>query len=153
MWHLESKRMEQRQELRNVFIVQYFYRAFKYDILGLAETKLADNCEITLENDSFFGQNRATHIRARCASGGVGFLIRNELLKYFNVHVLDNSVEGILWLRLSAKGDEDDLCVCVAYLPPYNSPRSEPNMFFESLNPINMDHVCWTFLLTATCAW
>lgn len=82
----------------------------------MAETKLLGNEQLNVIGFNWFGHNRVVlHRRAPCGSGGVGFLVRENLLEVFNISVLDNSVEGIMWLNLSAKGydSEYNVCVCV----------------------------------------
>ena len=76
---------------------------------------------------------RIIHVRAKTGSGGVGFFIKVELLNYFDVSVLDDTSEGILWLKLVT------LLHCVCYLPPENSSRRiDVNTYFDSLLTINI---------------
>ena len=71
---------------------------------------------------TWFGQNRPVrHIRARCGSGGIGFLVRNDILNDFDVRILDDTIEGILWLSFKNKLDNSMFLTCVAYLVPLNS--------------------------------
>ena len=105
------------------------------DIVGVAETKLSGNAQLEVGGFKWFGHNRAhLHKRAPCGSGGVGFLVRQSLLEAFDVSVLDDSVDGILWLRLSAKEQRCVYNICVCYLPPEGSTRSgNPQEFFDNL--------------------
>ena len=51
-------------------------------------------------------------------SGGVGLLIRKELLEGYTVEILDADVENILWVkmrRVDKEGDEP-LCLAVCYI-------------------------------------
>ena len=57
-------------------------------------------------------------------SGGVGFLVRKALLKDFEVSLLDDSYEGVLWLRLTHRQSDENIMFCVCYLPPANSTRN-----------------------------
>ena len=56
-------------------------------------------------------------------------------MNYFNVTILDDTCEGILWLKLQRNDDENDsFCICVCYLPPENSTRAiNANEFFDTL--------------------
>ena len=63
------------------------------------------------------------HRNARCGSGGVGFFISDELSKFYNISILDKSVEGILWIKLQSLSSNEVLLACVCYLPPQGSSR------------------------------
>ena len=47
----------------------------------------------------------------------VGFLIRNEICTLFDIKVLDNLFEGILWLKMKHKLNGFCMLPCVCYLP------------------------------------
>ena len=83
----------------------------------------------------WFGQNRRqTHVRAKCGSGGVGFLVQDSVLDDFDVKILDDSVEGILWLSFVHKKDNFTFLSCVCYLVPANSSYNvNANDFFDNL--------------------
>lgn len=90
---------------------------------------------LQLDGYKWYGNNRKNiHIRAKTGSGGVGFLIKNELLDYFDVSVLDDTSEGILWLKLKHKFENVTLLPCVCYLPPENSSRRlDVHTFFDNV--------------------
>lgn len=82
------------------------------------------------------GQNRKSlHVNARVGSGGVGFLVRDDVINMFDVSILDDEYEGILWLKLQSIENKDDcFCICVCYLPPENSTRAvNVNEFYDTL--------------------
>ena len=91
--------------------------------------------QLDIPGFKWFGQNRPLrHIRAKCGSGGVGFLVRNEILNDFDVRILDDSIEGILWLSFKNKLDESMFLSCVCYLVPVNSSYNvNANEFFNNL--------------------
>jgi hypothetical protein len=92
--------------------------------------------ELILDNYTFIGNNRTKlHINAKKGSGGVAFLLSNELLKDFNVSVIDNDNEGILWIKLKCKNNfYENIIACVCYLPPENSTRRvDGQKFYENL--------------------
>ena len=94
------------------------------DIMGLAETHLTSDTELELNGYKWFGNNRKhLHVRARMGPGGVGFFIKLSLLDAFDVSVLDDSVEGILWLNMKHKRTGFRFLPCECYLPPKNSSR------------------------------
>ena len=96
------------------------------DVVGLCETHLKDNySEINLPGYTWFGNNRCNlSNRAVRGSGGVGILLKNQLLKEYDATILDRTFEGILWVRLCAKNDISfSIKICVAYLTPEGSSR------------------------------
>ena len=96
-----------------------------FDIVGIAETHLINKQELELRNYVWYGHNRRNiHFRAKVGSGGVGFLIKKTLLNDFHVSMLDDTYEGILWLKLIHKQGGDSIVCCVCYLPPINSTRN-----------------------------
>ena len=95
------------------------------DIIGIAETHLKGSEVLKVEHYTWFGSNRQNiHVRARTGFGGVGFLIHNDLCSLFDISIVDNSNEGILWLKLVHRFDNNVFYPCVCYLPPENSSRS-----------------------------
>lgn len=106
-----------------------------YDILGLAETHLCNDDIIDLDDFKWFGNNRKNlHINAPSGSGGVGFLVKNELLDFYNIEVVDRNSEGILWLKFSDKFSDFLFYSCVCYLPPINSSRQiDASNFYDTL--------------------
>ena len=82
------------------------------------------------------GQNRKQiHIRVKKGSGGVGFLIKQSLYDEYDISIIDDEHEGILWLKFSPKFDDGtSFCCCLCYLPPIESTRAiDVNDFFDSL--------------------
>ena len=74
------------------------------DILCVCETFLRNNdCPPSNHNYIWFGSNRKLlSKKATRGSGGVGVFINQSLLRSFNVNVLDNSVDDILWLSFTS---------------------------------------------------
>jgi exonuclease III len=94
------------------------------DILCVAETHLRGSEQLVIPGYTYFGQNRAKlSSKAKCGSGGVGVLIKNAMLSKYDAEILNDSVEGILWIQLRAKYDHSVYNVCVCYLPPEGSSR------------------------------
>ena len=93
--------------------------------MGLAETHLVDDQEITLPGFKWFGHNRLElHRRAQSGSGGVGFLIRDNFADLYNISVLDKTVDGMMWLKAVSRILSFTLIICVCYLPPEGSSRN-----------------------------
>ncbi|CAC5362699.1 unnamed protein product [Mytilus coruscus] len=91
---------------------------------------------IRISNYEWFGNNRKQiHIRARTGSGGVGFLVRKDLLSTFKVTIEDDSEEGILWIKfVEINQPSNCFYTCVIYLPPEFSSRSiNAHNFFDVL--------------------
>ncbi|MES9881007.1 MAG: reverse transcriptase family protein [Sedimenticola sp.] len=93
-------------------------------MLCVVETFLRGNETINVPGYTFYGHNRTLlHNNARRGSGGVGAFVKNELQTLKNVSVLDDNIEDILWLKLSAKVECESIVLCVCYLPPADSSR------------------------------
>ena len=61
----------------------------------------------------FYVHNRKNiHKNAKRGSGGVGVFVENDIRETYSVIVLDNSVEDILWIKLSPENGEN-IVVCV----------------------------------------
>ena len=106
------------------------------DIVGIAETHLLGNNVLYLEGYTWFGYNRMNiHKNARIGSGGVGFFVKNELFADYDISILKQSYEGILWLKLVHRSENVTLLPCVCYLPPENSSRRivDVHEFFDNL--------------------
>ena len=89
------------------------------EIIGLAETHLIKDNVLNINGYSWYGNNRKSlHRNAKCGSGGVGFLIDNKFGKDYNIEVVDDTFDGILWLKLHNKFDNFQrfLPVVVTYL-------------------------------------
>jgi hypothetical protein len=107
-----------------------------YDIIALCETFLRENEDIEIDGYSWVGHNRSGQDpKAKRGSGGVGFLIRKELLKSHKCVVIDSKNEGILWIRLTNNNGDSSYVFCVCYLPPADSSRfgTDPSDFYTVL--------------------
>jgi len=108
-------------------------------IVGIAETHLVNDSVINVDNYEWFGNNRKhIHIRAKTGSGGVGILVKKDVLSTFKITIEDNSEDGILWIRFTEIGKSYNcFYVCVVYLPPEFSARSvNAHNFFDVLMPV-----------------
>ncbi len=104
-------------------------------MIGIAESHLNNDDVLNIPGYLCLGNNRKErHVRARGGSGGVGVLIKQELLESHDVTVLDSSEEGVLWIQLKSKSMHWSVNVCVVYLPPEGSTRApNTNTFFDTL--------------------
>ena len=96
------------------------------DLIGICETYLraGESLEGYLKHFRWFGNNRKNvHVNARSGSGGVGLFVKETVLSAFDVNVLDENCEDILWVKLSARNFDCTLLICVCYLPPARSSR------------------------------
>jgi hypothetical protein len=58
-----------------------------------------------VDNYEWFGNNRKhIHIHAKAGSGGVGILVKKDVLSTFKVTIEDNPEDGILWIRFTEIG-------------------------------------------------
>ncbi|CAC5376127.1 unnamed protein product [Mytilus coruscus] len=100
----------------------------------------------------WFGHNRNNiHKRAKCGSGGVGVLVRNDFADQFSIEIVESSKDGIMWIRFTEKNCvQNCFYVFVVYLPPENSSRAvNAQEFFDNIisdiytNPNeNMFYLC-----------
>lgn len=107
-----------------------------FDIVCINESHLANGQCIAVDGYVWFGHNRTIIDRnAVRGSGGVGILVKQTLLRHFNVSVLDCTFEGILWLKLEHNADsENTLLICSCYLPPERSSRGDnAQAFYDAL--------------------
>ncbi|CAC5421808.1 unnamed protein product [Mytilus coruscus] len=86
------------------------------------ESRKLGNNKFDIEGYTFYGHNRLVkHHKAKRGSGD-----------QYKVKILDKSVEGILWLNFD--NEQETFCVCVCYLPPRGSSRSnDPEQFYANL--------------------
>ncbi|CAG2189383.1 unnamed protein product [Mytilus edulis] len=104
-------------------------------MIGIVETHLV-NHSICIDNYKLYGNNRKLiHTRAKTGSGGVGLLVKEELLTTFNIDIEDESTDGIIWIKFVEKNnDSNKFYVSVVYLPPEFSARStNAYEFFDTL--------------------
>ena len=71
---------------------------------------------------SGLGTTESTCIGKR-GSGGVGMLIREEVLKHYQVEILEAEIEDMLWVKLNQGEEEERLVLAVCYVPPESSSR------------------------------
>ena len=93
---------------------------YQPDVVALAETWLRGKEGVRVKGYQWYGRNRRCVSRkAVRGSGGVGFLIKETCLRQYEVEILDDEVEDVLWIRMQDRsGVNDDLTVAVCYLPP-----------------------------------
>ena len=105
------------------------------DIIAIAETHLCGDASPVLEGYTSFVHNRRhIHKRAKIGSGGLCVFIRTQLLTHFEVTVLDDSIEDILWVKLLHRESNQCYSICVCYLSPEGSSRMvDPHEYFENL--------------------
>ena len=103
------------------------------DIFALTETFLRENERLNIPVYEFYGNNRKRlHRNAMRGSGGVGILLKRNILDLFTCEVLSSEYEGILWIQLKAITTDFCVNVAVCYLPPSGSSReTESDLFFS----------------------
>lgn len=93
------------------------------------------NESLNVDGYKFYGNNRKQiHKRATRGSAGVGAFVKNEVSNSFEISILDDNVEGILWLEFNSKITNSRFCVAICYLPPAESCRPvDADTFFHDL--------------------
>ena len=106
-----------------------------FDVCGIAETNLIGNDAPCMKGYAVFNHNRESiHIRARCGSGGVCLLVKKSIMISYNVSILDNTYEDILWVRMENKFSQQCVNVCVCYLFPDGSSHFvDPHDYVDKL--------------------
>ena len=95
----------------NNYIRQQCIISQDFDIIGLAEIYLINGRNIEISGYMWFGQNRKhIHIRAKKESGGVGFLVKQSIYESYDISIIDNEHEGILWLKFSPTFEGTGFC-------------------------------------------
>ena len=91
----------------------------KRDILCVCETKLEKEDVISCDGYTFINEPRKQGYTRK--SGGLGFFIRDNLVK--STEILSSSTEYISWLKISKQflQTEDDLLLGTVYIPPRES--------------------------------
>ena len=60
--------------------------------------------------------------------------VKSELLQQYDIAVLDDTVQDVLWLKLSSDSQTENMVICTCYLPPSDSTRlNDPKLFYASL--------------------
>ena len=101
----------------------------------------------TLDIDGYkcFTKNReGQDTRSKRGSGGVAVLVKNTLCNYYKIEVLDDSQEGILWLKFV--NDKETFCVCTCYLPPENSKYCDAQLFYTRVRKSIYVSKYWKFV-------
>ena len=71
-----------------------------------------------MEGYKWLGNNRKhMHRKVVRGSGGVGVLIREEVLKHYQVEILEAKIEDMLWVKLNQGEEEEGLVLAVCYIP------------------------------------
>ena len=111
----------------------------KYDIICFAETKLDNTDVISCDGYTFFNKPRRERYLRK--SGGLGFLVRNEICKHFSF--VDAESEYVAWLKIrkSFQHQNDDLVIGSVYIPPQQS------QFFS-----NDEFECFEQEITSVCS-
>ena len=73
------------------------------------------------------------HIRSPLTFGGVGILVKCNLLSKYLVTTVDKTIDGILGVKFQCKETDYSFIIFSCYLPPDKSPWAEPDIFFEHL--------------------
>lgn len=99
----------------------------------VCETFLVGDNKINIYGYSYYGNNRKKHNKkAKRGSGGVGVFVKDYIVDQYDIEILDENIEDILWLKFNH--EHDTFCVCVCYLPPKGSTRpNDPEKFYSDL--------------------
>ncbi len=137
---------EQNHELRKQIILRE-----NCDIYSVCETHLSDSSKFipSIGGYKFYRYDRSfVHRNAPKTWGGVGFLIKTELLQTFKYSVVDKSFDGIFVIELIHREIGTKVLLLSCYLPPEYSPHGRnATAFYDHLTSLcythlsNYDHV------------
>ena len=88
--------------------------------MAVVETWLRGEEVIEVDGYRWFGRNRkGLHRKAVRGSGGVGLLIREEVLEGYTIEILESDIEDIMWVRMRQvdEDEEEALVLAVCYIP------------------------------------
>ncbi len=110
------------------------------DVYSLCETHLSENSDFApkvngyklIRHDRLF-----VHRKAPKTWGGVGFLVREDILQSYECHTVDKGHEGILLVELIHRSIGTRLLFISCYLPPECSPHGRNSSeFYDYLTSI-----------------
>ena len=136
-WNVRGWSLDPAQQLRSNTV-----KALNLDIICVNETFLLEEQELNIPGYKWFGNNRKHIAKRACrGSGGVGILIKRSTLEHFDVAVISDKFEGILWVQLIHRLSKRSIGVCVCYLPPIGSSKGDQSAeFFESLKALIVEN-------------
>ena len=114
------------------------------NIIGISETHLSGDDIIELDGYIWMGKNRKL---VKKASGGVGFLIREELLNKFDIELINLESVNIMGIKLVNKQTNYKMTVYCVYLPPegsnycFDTERMYDELLVQIYNTVNYDMV------------
>ena len=102
---------------------------------SFSDRQTLNACSYYVEGYTWFGSNKKKYsYQGKKGFWGVRFLIKNDVMKQFSIMVEDDTIEGILWLKLSFQLNNVKLHICICYLPLIESSRNiDANDFFDNL--------------------
>ena len=111
--------------------------------LALVETWLKRDEEVVVKGYKWFGHNRKhLHRNAVRGSGGVGVLVRGEVLNSYQIEILGAEVEHMLWVKLNPGEEEQGLVLAVCYVPLESSSRGRlakcPREWWKMVNSLKV---------------
>lgn len=136
-WNVRGWSLDPSQQLRSNVV-----KALELDIVCVCETFLIGEQELDIEGYIWVGNNRKVISKRACrGSGGVGILVRACILDCFDIAVVSNKFEGILWVNLIHKSSRRSVGICTCYLPPVGSSRGDRSQeFLDSLKALIIDN-------------
>ena len=108
-----------------------------FDLIGIVESKLSNNNEISLPGYLWIGHNRTNLRQNDNGSGGVGLFIKTYLYEIYEISVFDRSFRDVLLVQFKDKNSDYLFVVCVYYLSPENNINGRLSQeFFDYLTNI-----------------
>ena len=116
----------------------------KADIFAVLETHHKDN-DLKIDGYLWIGKYRPS----KKASGGVGMLVKNQLLTFLIPEIITVEDDGILSVKFSNTLDQSSFIVNVCYLPPENSLYgTDPESFYDKITSLIMQYEACANIIT-----
>ncbi len=127
---------------RNLSAKEEILYGLQADAALLSETWSTDENNISLTGYTTIHKKRSVaNIRARRGTGGLAFVVKNELLVNYTVKQIYIDRDEVIVLKLVHKLTGFTLMLLGVYLPPETSVYSQdPDQFFESLVSFLYEH-------------
>ena len=106
---------------RNKIFRESILLPLNFDIIGIVETKLTNNNEISLHGYKWLGHNRTNLRQNDNGSGGVGLFIKDYLYEIYDISIFDKNFRDVLIVQFKDKKSNYSFVICVYYLPPENN--------------------------------
>ena len=113
----------------------------------VTESWLKEDVVAVLKDYKWWGRQLIEHVNKRAVrgSGSVGIFVKEELLKFLDVVILDDTVEDVMWVEIMSRiwNEWEGLLLGICYVPPELSGRQGNVEIFEKIGSHTMEFRDW----------